>query len=145
MLQRLPQQWDRSAMADDGDDHHGDPDPENGGIGRQMQGLAWRLRLLHRPEHQRAIKALRIKPPVGERVVAAALPAGRHAASQQNRTVPLFKTECLAQQRAGHHPAKQQQMTLAVTFRKGVTPWLPFRRPASTVASVPGRDHLSAD
>ena len=35
--------------------------------------------------------------------------------------------------------------TDAVTFRKGVTPWLPFRRPASTVASVPDRDHQVAD
>lgn len=33
----------------------------------------------------------------------------------------------------------------AVTFRKGVTPWLRFRRPSSTVASVPSRDHPSAD
>ena len=33
----------------------------------------------------------------------------------------------------------------AVTFRKVVTPWLPFRRPASTVASLPDRDHPAAD
>ena len=32
-----------------------------------------------------------------------------------------------------------------VTFRKVVTPWLPFRRPASTVASDPDRDHQLAD
>jgi hypothetical protein len=33
----------------------------------------------------------------------------------------------------------------AVTFRKVVTPWLPFRRPASTVAFVAYRDHQAAD
>ena len=33
----------------------------------------------------------------------------------------------------------------SVTFRNGVTPWLPFRRPASTVASGPDRPHQVAD
>jgi len=43
-------------------------------------------------------------------------------------------------------PAKPFRMALgAMTFRKYVTPCLPFRRPASKVASVLHWDHLSAD
>jgi len=35
--------------------------------------------------------------------------------------------------------------SVAVTFRKGVTPGASFRRPASTIASEPDRDHPAPD
>ena len=68
------------------------------------------LPLLHRPEHQRAIKALGVDPAIAEPTAAAALPAGRQAAVQRDGSLPLVKTDGLAEQQAGDHPAQQHQM-----------------------------------
>ena len=66
MLKRLPEQRDRSAVADHGEDYDTETVPEHRGVERQVQGLAWVLPLLHRPEHQRAVEALGIDPPIAE-------------------------------------------------------------------------------
>jgi len=77
-----------------------------------MQGVAGTLPLLHRPEHQRAIKALGIDPSIAEPTAAATLSAGRQAAVQRNGSLPLVKTDGLAVQPASDHPAEQHQMAL---------------------------------
>jgi hypothetical protein len=46
---------------------------------------------------------------------------------------------------AGKWRQKIEQALAAVTFRKGVTPGLPFRRPAQTVAALDHRAHPAAD
>ena len=43
-----------------------------------------------------------------------------------------------------HNGLALQLPEAPVTFRKDVTPGLPFKRPASIVTSVPGRDHPAA-
>ena len=75
-----------------------------------MRGLAWLLPLMHRPEHQRAVEGIGLDPPIAEPTAATPLPAGRQAASQRNRSFPLFKTDGLAEQQAADHPAKKHQM-----------------------------------
>ena len=56
MLQRLPEQRDRPAMADHREHHYAEAVPEHRGVKGQMQGLARLLPVLNRPEHQRAIE-----------------------------------------------------------------------------------------
>jgi len=97
-------------VADHGEDHHAEPVPEHRGVERQMQGVAWLLPLPHRPEHQRAIKSFGIDPPIAEPTAAAPLPAGRQAAVHRDGSLPLVKTDGLAEQQAGDHPAEQHQM-----------------------------------
>jgi hypothetical protein len=76
-----------------------------------MQGVAWLLPQPHRPEHQRAVEPLGVDSPIAEPTAAASLPAGRQAASQQNGSLPLVKTDGLAQQQPSHHPAQKDKVT----------------------------------
>lgn len=85
-----------------------------------MQGLAWCLPLLNGPEHDRANKALGIDPCIAEPTPTATLTAGRQAAVQRNGSLPLVKTNGLAEQQASDHPAEQHQVTL-VTDRAVLT------------------------
>ena len=97
-------------MADHGEDHHAEAVPQHRGVESQMQGVAWRLPLLDRPEHQRAIERLNIDAAIAEPTPAAPLPAGRQAAVQRNGSLPLVKTDGLAEQQASDHPTEQHQM-----------------------------------
>ena len=111
MLQRLPEQWNGSPVADHGERHNTEAVPEHRGVERQMQGLVWLLPLLHRPEHQRAVEALGIDPPIAEPTPAAPLPAGWQATVQRDGSLPLVKTDGLAEEQPGDHPAQQHQVT----------------------------------
>jgi len=75
-----------------------------------MQGVAWLLPMLDRTEHQWAVEGLAIDPPIAEPTTAASLPAGRQAASQRNGSLLLVKTDGLAEQQTGDHPAQEHQM-----------------------------------
>ena len=76
MLQRLPEQRNRPAVADHGEHHDAEEVPEHRGVKGQMQGLAWLLPLLNCPEHQRAVEPVGTDPTVGEPTAATALLAG---------------------------------------------------------------------
>ena len=112
MLERLPEQRNGPAMADHGECHHATAVPQDRGIERQMQGLAWLLPVLDRPEHQRAVERCRIDPLVGEPTPAAALPPGGQAMDHRELGLPVVETDGLAQQQPGDHPARQRQMAL---------------------------------
>ena len=112
MLQGLPEQRNGPAVADDRDHHHADPVPEHGGVESQMQGLVWVLPALDRPADQRAVKALGINAAVGQPALTTSLPAGRQATPQRQTGLPVVKTDRLAQQQPGHHPAQEHQMPL---------------------------------
>ncbi len=74
--------------------------------------MTWPLPLLHRPEHQRAVEGLGGDPAITEPTPAASLPAGRQGAVQRNGSLPLVKTDGLAEQQTGDHPDQQHQVTL---------------------------------
>ena len=75
MLQRLPEQRDRSAMADNGEPHHAEAVPEHRGIKGQMQGLVRLLPALDRPEPQRPVERIDTDTFVAQPAPVAALPA----------------------------------------------------------------------
>jgi hypothetical protein len=83
-----------------------------------MQGLAWSLPVLNRPENQRAIEALGIDPGVAEPALTTTLPAGRQAMPQRQPGLPVVETNRLAQQQPGHHPAQEDEMTLSPRVKK---------------------------
>jgi len=112
MLQRLPEQWNGPAVADHGDHHDAEAVPEHRGVERQMQGVALILPLLQCPEHQRTVERLGVDAAVGEPTPAAPLPAGRQATVQRNGSLPLAKTDGLAEQQTGDHSAQGDQMAL---------------------------------
>ena len=85
-----------------------------------MQGVAWLLPGLNRPQKQRAVKRLRVDPPIAEPTPTAALPAGGQAMVQRQDPLPVAKTDGLAEQQPADHPAQQHQMTL-VTGRAVLT------------------------
>ena len=89
MLKRLPEQWNGSSVADHGERHDTKADPE----------------------HQRAVEALGIDPPIAEPTPAAPLPAGWQATVQRDGSLPLVKTDGLAEEQPGDHPAQQHQVT----------------------------------
>jgi len=97
-------------MADHGEHHNTETVPQHRGVESQMQGVAWLLPMLDRTEHQRAVEGLTIDPPIAEPTTAASLPAGRQAASQRNGSLLLVKTNGLAEQQTGDHPAQEHQM-----------------------------------
>ena len=120
VFERLPQQRNGPAMADHREHHHADAVPEHGGIKSQMQGVAWVLPALDRPENQRAVKAFRIYPAVVQPALATPLPAGSQAVPQWQPGLPVIETDRLAQEQPGHHPTQEHQMTL-VTGRAVLT------------------------
>ena len=67
--------------------------------------------MLHHREHEWAIKAVGIDPPVDEPTAAASLPAGRQAASQRNGALTLIKTDGLAEQQPSHHASQKDKVT----------------------------------
>jgi hypothetical protein len=67
MLQRLQEQRDGPAMADDGDDHDAELVAEHPVIECQMESEAKDIEQQHRRKHQRSLKALGMDPPDGER------------------------------------------------------------------------------
>lgn len=72
----LPEKGNGSAMADEQEHHHAAAVPEDGWCHGQMQGLAWLLRVLDRPENQWSVEALWIDTSIGEPALTMALPAG---------------------------------------------------------------------
>ena len=77
-----------------------------------MQGVAWLLPVLDRPENQWAIQRLNVDAAVGQPALTAALPARGQAVPQRQTSLPAVKTDGLAQRQPSHHPGKQHQMTL---------------------------------
>ena len=75
-----------------------------------MQGVAWVLPVLNRPEHERAIQRFHINAAVGQPAPAAPLPAGSQAMGQRQTRLPAIETDRLAQQQPDHHPAEEHQM-----------------------------------
>jgi hypothetical protein len=76
MLERLPQQRDRPAVADEREHHDTTTVPQHRGVERQMQGVARLLPLLNRPKHQRAIEGFHADAFIAQPTPAAPLPAG---------------------------------------------------------------------
>jgi hypothetical protein len=96
-----------------------------------MQGLAWVLPALDRPENQRALEALRIDPGIRQPALTAPLPAGSQTMPQRQTGLPVVEIDRLAQQQPGHHPAQEHQMTL-------VTDWAVLTQKAVQLTVEPG-------
>ena len=77
-----------------------------------MQGVAWVLPVLNRPEDQRAIHRLSVDAAIGQPALTAPLPAGSQAMGQRQTRLPAIETDRLAQQQPSHHPGEKHQMTL---------------------------------
>lgn len=77
-----------------------------------MQGLAWLLPVLDRPEHQRDIERLPIDAGIAQPTLAASLPNDRQAMDQRQHGHPAVKADRLTQQQPGHHLSQQHHMTL---------------------------------
>ena len=97
-------------MTDDEEHQHATAVPEHRGVKRQMQGLAWLLPMLNRPEHQRAIDRIHVDAPIAQPTPAPPLPAGSQAAVERDGALPLVKANGLTEQQSGDHPAQQHQM-----------------------------------
>jgi hypothetical protein len=120
MHQRLPEQWNGPPVADNGENHHAEAVPQHRGVERQMQGAAWVLPVLNRPENQRAIEGFHVNAAVGEPAPAATLPAGCQAMGQRQTRLQAIETDGFAQQQPGDHPGEEHQMAL-VTDRTVLT------------------------
>ena len=77
-----------------------------------VQGLAWVLPVLDRPENQRAVEGLHVNTAVGQPALTAALPAGRQATVHRQPGLPATKADGFTQQEPGHHPGQKHQMAL---------------------------------
>jgi hypothetical protein len=75
MLERLPEQRNGPVVNHHGENHDAEAVPEHGGIQSQIQGVAWVLPLLERPEHKRAIQRLNVDATVGQLALTVPLPA----------------------------------------------------------------------
>ncbi len=67
--------------------------------------------MLDRPENQWVVQRLNINPAVGQPALTPSLPAGSQAVPQRQMRFPAIETDGFAEQRPGHHPAEQHQMT----------------------------------
>ena len=70
MFKRLPEQQDGPTVANDREHHDAAAVPQHRGIERQMQGLAWLLPGLNRPEHQRAVESVHVNAAIGRQLAA---------------------------------------------------------------------------
>jgi len=150
VIQRFPQQRDGSAVGHHGENHHAAAVPQHRGVECQMQGMAWLLPVLDRPQHQGAIERLNVDAAVAQPALSASLSVGGQAVAQRQHAVPALETEALAEQQPGDHPAQQHQVPLShsmavltqeadqltmepglgihgglVWFRSPTLPWLP--------------------
>jgi hypothetical protein len=112
MLPGLPQQRNGPAVSHYGENHDAETVPKHRGVEGQMQGVAWVLPVLDRPENEWAIEHLHIDAAVSEPALTAPLPAGSQAVPQRQTRLPAIEIDGLAQQEPGHHPGQEHQMTV---------------------------------
>ncbi len=115
MLERPPQQRDRPAMSDLRKHHYSEAVPQHRGVEFQMQGVAWLLPDLNRPEHQWAVESFHVGAFIAEPAPAAALPAASKAMTKRQSPLPMAKTHGLAEQQASHHPVQMRQVPLVTS------------------------------